>query len=323
VRRRGWTLARLLGAVLVLGVLVQRLGTGPFLDGVRGLGPGTVLTAMAIGAVTTLFSAWRWRVVAGALGLGLSLPAATSAYYRSQFLNGALPGGVLGDVHRGVRHGIDAADLGRGVRAVVWERSAGQVVQAAVALCVLVALPSPVQAAMPAVAAACALAALLLLIAGRGLLRHGPRRLTRGLRAATVEVRDALLRPTVWPAVLLTSLLVVGGYLGMFLLAARAAGMHRAPQLVVPLAFVVLLAASIPLNVGGWGPREGVAAWVFAAAGWGAGTGTAVATAFGVLTLAATLRGLVVLVVEWLRRERTVASDPADVASRVEEVAHG
>ena len=35
-------------------------------------------------------------------GVGLPLPSATAAYYRSQFLNTALPGGVLGDVHRGV-----------------------------------------------------------------------------------------------------------------------------------------------------------------------------------------------------------------------------
>ncbi|MGJ3561879.1 hypothetical protein ACR6C2_41015 [Streptomyces sp. INA 01156] len=28
---------------------------------------------------------------------------------------------------------------------------------------------------------------------------------------------------------------------------------------------------ALPLNVGGWGPREGVAAWAFGAAGLGAG----------------------------------------------------
>ena len=39
------------------------------------------------------------------LGLGFSLGAAVAASYRSQFLNTTLPGGVVGDVHRGVRHG--------------------------------------------------------------------------------------------------------------------------------------------------------------------------------------------------------------------------
>src|SRR6185369_7974789 len=59
------------------------------------------------------------------------------------FLNATLPGGVLGDVHRAVRHGRDVGDLGGSARAVVAERGAGQVVQIAVSLAVLLALPSP------------------------------------------------------------------------------------------------------------------------------------------------------------------------------------
>jgi len=137
LRRRAWTGARLLCAALVLAVLVHRVGPGPFLDGLRGLGPGTLLAAAGIGLGTTVLSAWRWQVVARSLGMDLSLPAAIAAYYRSQFLNCALPGGVLGDVHRGVRHGAEVMDLGRGVRAVFWERVAGQVVQVALALGVL------------------------------------------------------------------------------------------------------------------------------------------------------------------------------------------
>ena len=68
MRRRAWTAVRLLGGALVLAALVRRLGAGPFLDGLRGLGPGTLLAVVSIGAVTTCCSAWRWRVVATALG---------------------------------------------------------------------------------------------------------------------------------------------------------------------------------------------------------------------------------------------------------------
>jgi hypothetical protein len=272
-----------------------------------------LLAALAIGAVTTLCSAWRWRVVARALGMDLPLPAATAAYYRSQFLNCALPGGVLGDVDRGVRQGVDVGDLGRGVRAVVWERAAGQVVQAVLALAVVLALPSPVHAAMPAVVTGSALVAIVPLSAGRGLVRRGPARLSRALRTSAAECRDALLRTTAWPAVLVASLLVVGTHVGMFLLAARAAGVQSAPQLLLPAALIVLLAAAIPLNVGGWGPREGVAAWVFAASGWGAGAGAAVATAFGVMVLVATLPGAVVLLAGWLRpRWRSTRTEDGD-----------
>jgi hypothetical protein len=333
VRRRAWARARLIGGVLILAVLVWRLGAGPFLDGLRGLGPGTLLAALAIGAVTTVCSAWRWRVVAAALGVGLPLRGATAAYYRSQFLNSTLPGGVVGDVHRGLRHGIDAGDLGRGVRAVVWERVAGQLVQAAVALAVLLTLPSPVHAAMPVVATAGAAAVGVLLLTGRGMVRHGPVRLAAACRAAAVEGRGVLLQPPALRPVLVSSLLVVGGYLGMFLLAARAAGVRGHPQQLLPLALVVLLAAAIPFNVGGWGPREGVAAWVFAATEWGAGAGAAVATAFGVLCLVAVLPGAVVLLAsrrhpppQALRPARTRREAPAVVVhsgSQEEGAAHG
>ena len=298
MRRRAWTAVRLLGGALVLVILVRRLGAGPFLAGLRALGPGTLLAAAAIGAVTTLCSAWRWRTVAAALGVTLPLPAATAAYYRSQFLNATLPGGVLGDVDRAVRHRVGAGGLGRAVRAVVWERTAGQVVQAAVALAVLLGLPSPVHAVMPVVVTAGALVVVLGGVAARGPLRR-----------IAADARVALLQPATWPAVLLASVLVVGGHVGTFLLAVRAAGVPAGPQQVLPLALLVLLAAAVPLNVGGWGPREGVAAWAFAAAGLGAGAGAAVATAFGVLTLAAVLPGAAVLLGGWLRSRRRAAPD--------------
>jgi glycosyltransferase 2 family protein len=331
VRRRAWGAARLLGGVLILAVVVWRVGPGPFLDGLRGLGPGTLVAALAIGALTTVLSAWRWRVVAAALGVGLPLPAATAAYYRSQFLNSALPGGVLGDVHRGLRHGIDVGDLGRGLRAVFWERVAGQGVQAAVALTVLLTLPSPVRAAMPVVVAAGLAAVAVLWLTGRGVVRHGPVRLAAAFRAAAVEGRGVLLRPPAVRPVLLTSLLVVGGHVGMFLLAARAAGVDGEPHHLLPLALVVLLAAGIPLNVGGWGPREGAAAWIFSATAWGAGAGAAVATAFGVLTLVAVLPGALVLLVG-RQQDRAVPStapppgptaDVVHIGTREDGAVHG
>ena len=63
----------------------------------------------------------------------------------------------------------------------------------------------------------------------------------------------------------------------------------------MPLALLVLVAMGIPANVAGWGPREGVAAWVFAAAGLGASEGVAVAVVYGVLVFVASLPGAVVL----------------------------
>ena len=113
-----WMWARLLGGAAVLAVLVWRLGTGPFLDAFHLIDGWSLAAAACIGALATVCCAWRWSVVARGLGVGVPLPAAVAAYYRSQFLNTTLPGGVLGDVHRAVRHGHDVGDPGLGLRAM-------------------------------------------------------------------------------------------------------------------------------------------------------------------------------------------------------------
>ena len=99
--------------------------------------PALLVLAVVIGMVTTSASAWRWSVIAGGLRLRLPLRTAIADCYRSIFLNATLPGGVLGDVHRAVNHGREVGDVGRGVRAVFWERTAGQIVQSVLALVVL------------------------------------------------------------------------------------------------------------------------------------------------------------------------------------------
>ena len=105
--RTVWTWARLAGAAVTFAVLVWRLGTGPFLDGVRTVDGRALAAAAGLAVLTTVCCAWRWKIVARGLGVDLPLPAAVAAYYRSLFLNVTLPGGVVGDVHRGVSHGRD------------------------------------------------------------------------------------------------------------------------------------------------------------------------------------------------------------------------
>ena len=102
--------------------------------------PSTV-AALDVAVPTTLACAWRWRLVARGVGVEVELGEAVVSCYRSQFLNSTLPGGVLGDLHRGVRHGRAVGDTGGGVRSVVWERTAGQVVQATITVAVLLHLP--------------------------------------------------------------------------------------------------------------------------------------------------------------------------------------
>lgn len=308
--RRRWKvwLRPVVGAAILAGV-AWRLGAGPFLDGVRAISPGPLGAAMVIGALTTLCCAWRWRLVGRGLGVPVSMGAAVASYYRSQFLNSTLPGGVLGDVHRGVQHGHEVGNVGRGLRAVAWERTAGQMVQAVLAVILVAALPSPVRPALPYALIMFASAALALVMLMRS--ARGPSRWARTLRAARGDIRHAVLARGAWPGVAVASTVVVAGHLTTFLIAAHiagsagSAGSAASVARMTPLAVVTLVAMGLPTNLGGWGPREGVAGALFGAAGLGSAHGVATAVAYGVMALAACLPGAIVLILAWARATRS------------------
>ncbi|MFO6451166.1 MULTISPECIES: lysylphosphatidylglycerol synthase domain-containing protein [unclassified Aeromicrobium] len=234
---------RLAAGVVIVLVLVRQLGADPFVDGLRAVRPWAVPAAVLLTAGTTWCCARRWTLVAQRHDVPLPLGVAYAAYYRSQLLNVVLPGGVVGDVHRGVRHGW---------RGVLWERGIGQAVQ--IGLVGVLVLPHPWR--------------------------------WWGV-AAFVLSAVALGAIVTWSA------LSTVGHLLVFVIAAQPTGLPLST--VLPIGALVLLGAACPLNVAGWGPREGVAASAFAAFGSTAATGLTVAVTFGVLSSLATLPGLLVL----------------------------
>ena len=92
----------------------------------------------------------------------------------------------MGDVHRGISHGRDVSDVGRGLRAVVWERFAGQVVQVVLTVAVLLALPSPVHSSMPLVAVASSWRSLVRRGSPRSVAWARPAQLPASRRGASV-----------------------------------------------------------------------------------------------------------------------------------------
>lgn len=291
-----------MAGALILAVLLARLGTGPFLEGLHATTAWSLCAATAATAAATWCSAWRWRVVARALGMELSAGAAVASYYRSQFLNSTLPGGVLGDVHRAVSHGRTAGQLGRSLRSVAWERSLGQAVQVTVTLLVVVPFSAPLRALVASVAGIC-LVVVVALIAVRPVLR---------------ELLRILAKPGDVAAVTAASIGMTGCHTAAFLVALKVAGVDLGVGDAVPLALVVLLASAVPTSVGGWGPREGAAAWAFGAVGLTAANGVTVSVVYGIMGLAATLPGAVVL----LTGRRVVVTSPV-VPRTLEEASRG
>jgi len=304
VRRVGPLLLRLAAGVTVLWFLGRELGAAPFEDGLRAVTWQGIAAAVTLTVLTTICSAWRWQVVARALGTDIGLSRATGAYYRSLFLNSVLPGGILGDVHRAVTQGRRAGDVAQGVRAVGWERLYGQVIQAVVTAVVLLTLPSPVRPALPYILAGIAGVVGCAALAVKVAPRLGQSRPARAARVIAADLRRGLLVQGVWPQLTLASVLVVAGHTATFVIAARIAGSTAPLGELIALLMVIQIAAGIPLSIGGWGPREGAAAWAFAVAGLGAANGVTVSTLYAVLMLAAVTPGAGLLLKDAVRRRR-------------------
>ncbi|WP_217424024.1 lysylphosphatidylglycerol synthase transmembrane domain-containing protein [Agromyces sp. Marseille-P2726] len=299
-------------SVIGLGILVAvvaHVGSEPFLHGLFSIDLRVIAVGFALAFVATVAAAWRWSVIAKRLGVGLRFPEAVALYYRSQFVNSVLPGGVIGDLQRAVTQGRSVGNVARAARAVVIERSAGQVVQITLAVIVLAwsglelgGFLLPVLAVSFAVLVLPALAIVAVSARAR-----------RAVRWELGELRVGIGSPGALVRVVVASTVVVGCHVAILGVAVVAVGASVPPLHLTALALVILIAGSIPLNIGGWGPREGVAGWIFAIAGLNASTGVAASALFGVLAMIAVAPGLLVAVMYALRRARTPAPAPAVV----------
>jgi uncharacterized membrane protein YbhN (UPF0104 family) len=175
------------------------------------------------------------------------------------------------------------------------------VVQVLLTVVVLLALPSPVRSFMPMVAVVVIAAVSAVLLLARVRPAHARSAWARLLRGAAGDIREALLARRAWLVIALASALALAGHAAIFLIAARTAGTTVPQSRLLPIVLIALAATVLP-NVGGWGPREGVAAWVFGAAGLGAQLGVATSVVYGVMMLVACVPGAGVLVVAWFRR---------------------
>lgn len=309
-----------LGVLLGLALLVD---AGAILERLAGMDLRWVAVGLALGTLQVTLSAWRWRFTARRLGLRLPLGLAVREYYLATLLNQVLPGAVVGDLSRAWRHGRGDGAPGPALRAVILERASGQGVMGAVAALSLVVvagsavpgasdLPARIAAGLGRLLAGPAegpdvdaRAVLLLGVGATGLAAAGGwRAACTRLRLPSLEAlgarlaRDAwrgLLAPRALAVHLVTSFVVVGSYVALGLVAARAVGVDTPGATLLPLVAPVLMAMLIPVGVGGWGVREGAAALLWTAVGLPPSDGVAIFVAYGVLALVAALPGVLVL----------------------------
>lgn len=288
-------LLRLLPPVVIIGLLWN------FADGPAALAllaeADWLLLFLAFVAVNlqTLASAWRWHRVAARLGQNIPPGHAIAEYYLSQLVNQSLPGGVLGDAARAVR-ARHQAGLGIAAKAVIIERLAGQIAMfSLLVLAVLWAFLNPGGLALSigtnellAGVLVFLVLAVVCLVAVRLARRHWRHDLGR-------SIVTALFAKGAWSEQAPLAVVILALNLSSFTLCALATGTTLSVEGILVLVPLILCAMLIPTTVAGWGFREGAAAALFPLAGATAAAGFAASLAFGLVILAASLPGLLVL----------------------------
>ena len=288
-----WTIS---AAVLV--ALAWWLDWREILRGLGSLAAGWLVLALVFVLLQTLLAGWRWHYTCARLGLGLPLATAIKEYFLSSLVNQVLPGGVLGDAWRAQRHADVSRRTGPAWRAVILERASGQLAVLVITLAVLFSPPWQ-QALTRLEWRWLQLALVLLMLATLTSLSLVALRRSTAIRAfidqTWQDARLALLNRRDLPLQLASSLIIVGLLGAVFASAGQAAGVDAGFGLLWLLAVPVLLAMLIPISVAGWGLREAAAAGIFLAMGLPAEQGVTVAAAYGLVVLAASLPGALVI----------------------------
>jgi glycosyltransferase 2 family protein len=257
---------RLTVTVALLGILVQRFGAEAFRPALDVLAPWPVLAALVLGGSAIAAQSARWRVVVRGSGLPLSRRTALVECYRSSALNSVLPGGIAGDALRAWRQRVDAPrGWVPGAVSVATERIAGLCVLLAAAAVVLTTEGQPAYALGAAVGAVIALLVIL-----RPLRRLEPRD-----HAAVWG----------WSVVALLALVALSVVVGVTL------DVPGGLDVILTLGVVQLAGMSVPLSIGGWGPREAAGAIAASLVGVDPSVGLAMAAGYGLLTFVAVLPG--------------------------------
>lgn len=301
-------------SVSVLALVLVLFEPARILAEVQALHPGWLAIALAVTALQTLLSAWRWRFTVARLGLELPWRQALGDYYLAGFANQTLPGGVLGDAWRAQRHaGWQEAvpqkrrkgRRGAAWRAVLIERGSGQVLVVVLSVFSLLMLArwQGQTTRLFATLAPDSLTGMLAVAACGAVLVCGLAVLTRGYWQRhwilfRADVQRALLSRGALAPQLASSLLIVMSYAAVFALAARAIGVDLPTAILLSLALPVLLAMLIPLSIAGWGWREAMAGGLWLGLGLPPEQGVAVSMAYGGIVFLGATPGLLV----WLTR---------------------
>ncbi|WP_120002907.1 lysylphosphatidylglycerol synthase transmembrane domain-containing protein [Nesterenkonia muleiensis] len=290
------TIAAGAGQVLITGAILSIIAVhwGPqnFTSALRGLPWWSFTAAGALGSAGVVAQALRWRIIARHHAIEVDPGAAVARCWQAAFLNSVLPGGLSGDALRAADDSTDATvstrrrALASGFASMAAERLVGTSVVFSAGGVVL--LPRA-----PLIGAGCVVAAIVAAVFARRWLR---------CLAAAEVLQVVVLSVFGWIC-----------FAGLFMVSVAVLAPDTPLAAMAGSAAVALAGMSLPVGVGGWGVREAAAAWSFSLSGLSPAEGVRVSVGYGVLALASTAPGAVILALRFiprLRRARRFAAEP-------------
>lgn len=278
-----------LKAAVTLGLIWLVLGNVDMADTlqrVRSVSVSVVAGVLLLMLLLSLFCILRWQIVMRQLGGTLPFGLTSRLFFEGLFFNQALPSTVGGDgvrIYRAFRAGLT---LSTAINSVVLDRVLGLA-----SLMLLAALAQPLfYQRVESLAARLSFTAVFLAAIGGivALLLLGfmPRWLHRWkLMLGLIEMSHAARRAFATPAILVpvTLLSVAGHLLSVLMVYMLAESLGLGVSFLDCLVMVpsVLLLATIPISVAGWGVREGAMVATFGLLGVPAGGAAAASVLFG------------------------------------------
>lgn len=276
------------GITLGLIVLVLRnVDAADTLDRVRSLPASIAAGGLLLLVLLSFLCVFRWQIVMRQFGRMLGFRLTTRLFFEGLFFNQALPSTVGGDgvrIYRAFRAGLP---LSVAINSVVLDRVLGLT-----SLMLLAALAQPLfyerVDSVPArltftavfVLAVAGIFMLLLLAYMPAWVRRW--KIARGLVALSHAARQAFTTPAILLPVTLLS--IVGHLISVVVFYLLADSLALGVSFLDCLVMVpsVLLLATVPVSVAGWGVREGAMVAAFGLLGVPAGGAAAASVLFGI-----------------------------------------
>jgi uncharacterized membrane protein YbhN (UPF0104 family) len=283
VNRSGWM--RLGVSLLILVGLFLTVDLSILASYFRQVDLSKMIFACCWLTLTIITFASRWWYILHKMGLSVGYSQALKSYFAGELINQVMPGGVAGEIYRGIHHRqIGLAKLSS---SIFIDRAYGV---ATLTLTAAIALgPMALSNQFPV------LLSVLIFLSVIGLVimvKHTDWPVETGLDRLTFG--DHLIAG-IYSAIGL-GLIIVG-----FITIAVGVGVEMNFLTLSRISIIMMLASLLPFSFGDWGIREGALAGLWVAFGQPPGQGIAIGILFGMANVIASLPGIF----HFWRQERT------------------